>query len=81
MPNRSRKPPADPNLAATSILAQITDEEPRVEPPAKNPAAVELGRKGGLRGGRARAEAMTPEERKRSASDAAKRRKTENHGG
>ncbi len=71
MPNRSRKPPADPNQAATSILAQITGEEPKVKPPAKNPAAVELGRKGGLKGGNARASALTPEERKESAKKAA----------
>jgi hypothetical protein len=30
----------------------------------KNPAAVALGRAGGLKGGKARAEALTPEQRK-----------------
>jgi hypothetical protein len=29
----------------------------------KNPAAVALGRQGGLKGGKARAEALTPEQR------------------
>ena len=39
--------------------------------PAKNPAAVELGRLGGLKGGRARAEKLTPEERSAIARRAA----------
>lgn len=40
----------------------------------KNPDAVALGRKGGLKGGRARADSMTPEERSEAASKAAKAR-------
>ena len=40
----------------------------------KNPAAVELGRRGGLKGGKARAAKMTPEERSESARKAAKAR-------
>lgn len=36
----------------------------------KDPAAVALGRKGGLKGGPARAAKMTPEERKESARKA-----------
>ena len=36
----------------------------------KNPAAVALGRKGGKKGGPARAAAMTPEERSASARKA-----------
>ncbi len=40
------------------------------ETPAKNPAAVELGR----RGGEARREALSPEDRKRIAADAARKR-------
>jgi hypothetical protein len=40
----------------------------------KNPAAVELGRRGGLKGGPARAAKMTPEERSESARKAAKAR-------
>jgi hypothetical protein len=74
MPNRSRKPPSDPSQAAASILAQITGEEPKAEPIAKNPAAVELGRKGGLKGGKARAGALTAEQRKESAKKAAEAR-------
>jgi hypothetical protein len=40
----------------------------------KNPAAVELGRRGDLKGGKARAAKMTPEERSESARKAAKAR-------
>lgn len=38
--------------------------------PRKNPSAVALGRKGGLKGGPARAAKMTPEERSESARKA-----------
>jgi len=40
----------------------------------KNPAAVALGRKGGLKGGPARAAKMTARERQESARKAAKAR-------
>ncbi len=40
----------------------------------KNPAAVELGRRGGLKGGKARAAKLTPEERSESTRKAAKAR-------
>jgi hypothetical protein len=69
MPKRSSKPPADPNIAAKSILDRITGEtKPE---PEKNPAAQALGRLGGLKGGKARAESMTPEQRKEIARKAA----------
>jgi hypothetical protein len=41
---------------------------------AKDPAAVSLGRRGGLKGGPARAASMTPERRKEIAQRAAKQR-------
>ena len=40
----------------------------------KNPAAVELGRLGGKKGGKARAEKLTPEQRSEIAKKAAKAR-------
>jgi len=40
----------------------------------KNPAAVELGRLGGLKGGKARAAKLTPEERSAIAKKAAEAR-------
>jgi len=45
----------------------------------KNPAAVELGRRGGLKGGKARAAKMTPEEKSESARKAAKARWAKKH--
>ncbi|GGG83995.1 hypothetical protein [Edaphobacter dinghuensis] len=42
--------------------------------PVKNPAAVALGRLGGLKGGAARAAKLSPEERKEIAQRAAKQR-------
>jgi hypothetical protein len=64
--------PRDPNQLAKAAVDFATGQrEP--DPPArpKDPAAVELGRRGGLKGGRARADAMTPEERQASARKAA----------
>ena len=73
MPNRSSKPhrPADLNRLAASIVGEAVGDVPQLDVPEKNPAAVELGRKGGLVGGKARAEALTPERRSQIAKDAA----------
>ena len=68
MPKRSRKRPKDVNAFAKSI---VDDLIAITEAPPKDPAAVALGRKGGLKGGKARAERMTAAERKASASKAA----------
>ena len=72
MPKRSRNP-RDLNSLASSIVEQATDETPP-EGSEKDPAAVELGRRGGLKGGRARADRMTPEERSEAARRAARAR-------
>jgi hypothetical protein len=49
-----------------------TGEAEELDPDAgKDPAAVELGRKGGLKGGKARAAKMTSEERSEAARRAA----------
>jgi hypothetical protein len=71
MPKRSRKPKSDPNTAAFDIVKQIIDSG---EANGKNPIAVALGRMGGLKGGRARADTMTKSERIESARNAAKAR-------
>ena len=64
MPDRSRKRPRDLNALAASIVNEATDETPEPEPDdGKDPAAVSLGRRGGLKGGKARAEKLTPEQR------------------
>ena len=49
-------------------------EEAIGSPLGKNPAAIALGRKGDLKGGKARANSMTPEQRKAIAQKAAKAR-------
>ena len=45
--------------------------EDKPEDEGKNPAAVALGRLGGKKGGRARAEKLTPEQRREIAKKAA----------
>jgi len=61
----------DLNQLAKSITDQATGEIPKQEPPKKkNPAAVALGRLGGLKGGKARAKKLSPERRKEIAKKA-----------
>jgi hypothetical protein len=78
MPERSSKQrkPRDLNRLAAEIVAEATGEvKPSPKPEReKNPAAVELGRKGGLKGGKARAEKLTPEQRSEIARKAARSR-------
>ncbi|PZS00502.1 MAG: hypothetical protein DLM70_13465 [Chloroflexi bacterium] len=77
MPERtSKKKPRDINQLAASIVDEATRDEPDVVPmqPEKNPAAVALGRLGGLKGGKARAEKLTPEKRSEIAKKAAAKR-------
>jgi hypothetical protein len=72
MPDRSRKRSRDLNSLAASIVGDATDETSNLEPDeGKDPAAVALGRKGGLKGGRARAEKLSPEQRSAAAKKAA----------
>jgi hypothetical protein len=77
MAKRSRKP-RDLNSLAASIVEQATDESaPRREPeqePEKDAAAVALGRRGGLKGGKARAAKLTPAQRSESARKAVRAR-------
>jgi hypothetical protein len=77
MANRSSnrgQGPKDINQVAFSIVQQATGQAPKVKPPEKNPAAVTLGRLGGLKGGAARAKALTAEKRKEIAQKAAAKR-------
>ncbi len=72
MPERSsKKRPRDLNLLAKSIVDEAAGLMPPEPDTGKNPAAVALGRLGGLKGGKARAEKMTPEERSEAAKKAA----------
>lgn len=69
------KRPRDPNQLAAFIVGLSTgDVEPEAKP-KKNAAAVELGRKGGLKGGKARAAKLSPEERTRIATEASRARR------
>jgi hypothetical protein len=81
MPKRSSKPkrPRDPNQLGKLIVALSLGEAEEAPPPpaadtGKDPAAVALGRKGGLKGGKARAEALTPAKRRAIAKKAAQKR-------
>ena len=70
MPERSsKKRPLDVNALATDIVAEATGEKPE-----KDPLAVELGRRGGLKGGKARAKKLSPERRREIAKKAAEAR-------
>jgi hypothetical protein len=71
MPERSRKRPADLNKLAASIVKDATSEDAPDPYEGKNPAAVELGRLGGQKGGRARAAKLTKKERSEIAKKAA----------
>lgn len=75
MPKRSSKP-RDVNSMAAAIVAQATDPDDQGDDlyEGKNPAAVELGRLGGRKGGKARASKLTAEERSKSARNAAQAR-------
>lgn len=57
------KRPRDPNQLAKMIVDISTgnaeDNDPNT---GKDPAAVSLGRRGGLKGGKARAKRLTPEQ-------------------
>ncbi len=86
----NKRSQSDANKAAFALVAGVTGLEPptgvyeallkrqaaerAAKEAAKNPAAVELGRRGGLKGGKARAESLSAAERKAIASKAATKR-------
>ena len=77
MPKRPQKKGVDVNRLAKSIVDQATTDEQLQEKATeegKNPAAVSLGRLGGLKGGKARAMKLSAEERKEIARKAAEAR-------
>lgn len=79
MPDRSRKRPRDLNSLAAFIVDEATSDEPRpkADERVKDPAAVALGRKGGLKGGKARAAKLSADERSAIARKAAAARWTD----
>jgi hypothetical protein len=76
MPEKHPKRPRDLNQWAKRMVDLATGNaaEPPADMPAKNAAAAELGRRGGLKGGKARAENMTARQRSIAARKAAKAR-------
>lgn len=76
MPKRSsKKKSRDVNVLASQIIEEATGEPiPKREDATKNPAAVALGRLGGLKGGKSRARKLTPEQRSEIARKAAQAR-------
>lgn len=72
MTKQSGKMPTDLNRLASRIADMATNEEdPTLEDDGKDPAAVSLGRRGGLKGGVARAAALSSERRREIARKAA----------
>jgi hypothetical protein len=69
MPKRSSK--GDINQTAFAVVQQATGQAAK---PEKNPAAVALGRLGGLKGGKARAEKLSAKEKTKIAKDGAAKR-------
>ena len=75
MQDRSSKRPRDVNALAKLIADVATGQaEPPKTDEGKDPAAVALGRKGGLKGGKARAKSLTAAQRKEIAKLAASAR-------
>jgi hypothetical protein len=80
MPTRSSKPKDhDFTTVARRVVEQAIGEKLSGEPlddpnTGKNPAAVALGKLGGAKGGKARAESLSPRKRKMIAKKAAQAR-------
>jgi hypothetical protein len=73
-----KKKSTDVNVTAFHILEAITNSQRLIdltpEASKKNPAAVALGRLGGLKGGKARADKLSAKKRAAIAKKAAKAR-------
>lgn len=68
---RSSKLPKDPNQLAAKIVELSTEEPTQPEQSPISAYLAEIGRKGGLKGGNARAKALSPKKRKEIAKKAA----------
>ncbi len=72
---KKAKLPADLNKKAKAIVDLLTSEDKdKISNDGKNPAAVALGRLGGLKGGKARAEKLSAKKRSEIAKKAAAKR-------
>jgi hypothetical protein len=75
MPKRSRTGKPDVNQMASNLIDAISGDLPAEQPESgKNPAAVALGRLGGLKGGLARAKKLSASRRRAIAKQGAKSR-------
>ena len=74
MPKRSSKQKDTQQLARSVLDAVVPGAEPTTAGKTKNPAAVALGRLGGLKGGKARAAKLSAAKRKAIAKKAAAKR-------
>jgi hypothetical protein len=80
MPSRASKAKAEPR-DFTAVARRVVEEAigerldgsplPEQEPDTRNPAAVALSKLGAAKGGKARAEALSPKKRKAIAKKAA----------
>ena len=68
------KRPRDANQLANHVVEEATGQAETDSPEVAKSAAAELGRRGGLRGGKARAAKLTPEQRSQIAKKAAQSR-------
>ncbi|MFC2018565.1 hypothetical protein ACFLU4_01240 [Chloroflexota bacterium] len=71
---KRKKKEHDFAVTAFRVVQEATDQTEQEEKPVKGFDAKALGRKGGLKGGRARAEKLTPEQRSEIAKLAARAR-------
>jgi hypothetical protein len=72
---KGERRPGDVIGAAIMVAKIATGEIEETTPdPAKDPAAVALGKRGGLKGGKARASKLSPEKRAEIARKAAESR-------
>lgn len=78
MTDKRKKKDSDFSINAFRVVQEATEEKPPetelVKPPRKEYDYKELGHKGGLKGGKARASKLTPEQRSVIAKKAAKAR-------
>lgn len=78
MTEKRPKRPRDVNELAKRVIdiatGGVEDREPTPEEQGKDPTAVILGRRGGLKGGKARAQVLNKEKRTEIARNAAKAR-------
>ena len=73
-PKRPRDPAQLAKLIVDIATGEVEDRAPTPEEQGKDPAAVRRGSRGGAKGGKARAEVLSPEQRQEIAKKAAQAR-------